>query len=107
MVLPIYARKAAPTARARPPKETMLAPAAPLASGSAEEVPLAPPAEAELEAAALAEEGLAELAMGTLVLLAGGATEAMEETAGTELTMELTIEATDEATGTVSVQSSC
>lgn len=101
MVSPIYARMAAPTARARPPKEAMLTPAAPEASGRlAEELPLAPPeeaVEAGLEAAAL--EGLAELAMGTLVLPAGGATEeAMEGTAGTELTIELTMDATDEAT---------
>lgn len=43
MVLPIYARKTAPRATTRPPKETMLA-AAPLDSGGG--VPLAPPAEA-------------------------------------------------------------
>lgn len=106
MVLPIYARKAAPTARARPPKETMLAAAAPVASGTAgDEVPLAPPAagvEAGLEALPLAEpEAAAELAAGALVLPAGEETTELAAegtTAGTELTMELTIEATEEAT---------
>ena len=80
MVLPIYARKAAPTAKTRPPRETMLAAAAPVDSGAlADEVPLAPPdeaVEAGPEAEPLAEPlGLAELAAGTLVLPAEGATE--------------------------------
>lgn len=72
----------------------MLEAAEPEDSGTlAEEVPLAPPDEAVdagLEAVPEAEplEGTAELAMGTLVLPAGGATEVTRvgtETAGTEL----------------------
>lgn len=83
IVSPIYARKTAPTAKKRPPIETMLAAAAPVDWGAlAEEAPLAPPAEA-VEEGLLPEPvpeaepllGRAELATGTLVLPAGGAIE--------------------------------
>ena len=122
MVSSIYARKAAAAAKTAP-KEMMLATAAPVASGTpAEEVPLAPPdeaVEAGLEAVPVAEplEGFAELAMGTLVLPAGGATEVTRvgtttgtvPTAGTELATdaaELATEAAEEATGVSLVKES-
>lgn len=107
----LYAKKAAPTARTRPPTEIMLAAAAPVDSGMlAEEVPLAPPEEAVdagLEGVPEAEPllGLAEEATGTLVLPAGGATEVTRvgTTTGTELTaagMELGTAGAEEGTTT-------
>lgn len=121
MVSSIYARKAAAAAKTAP-KEMMLATAAPVASGTPAEVPLAPPdeaVEAGLEAVPVAEplEGFAELAMGTLVLPAGGATEVIRvgtttgtvPTAGTELATdaaELATEAAEEATGVSLVKES-
>ena len=95
MVSPIYARKAAPTARKRPPIETKLAAAAPVDSGTlAEEAPLAPPEAVEdgplPEPVPEAEPllGRAELAIGTLVLPEGRAVGEIGDgkfTGGTEL----------------------
>lgn len=86
----IYARKTAPTARTRPPRETMLAAAAPVASGTlAEEVPLALSAVEEglLPEPVPEAEGEAELAAGTVVLPAGTAeVTRLVATTGTELT---------------------